>query len=78
MDSTAENSLDTSRSLLFGLLVNCVFSAGALEDCPLWEIRNNLSIEEKHKFVMGLSIEKVKSILSQHEECYGQRFSMQN
>jgi len=78
MDSMVEKSSDSLRGLLFGLLVNCVFSTGAKEDCPLWKLRSNLSLEEKHKFVMGLSIKKVKSILSQHEECYEQRFSMQN
>jgi len=74
MESTVEKSSSTARSLLFGLLVNCVFSTGALKDCPLWELRQNLSVEEKHKYVMGLNIEEIKSILYQHEECFKQRF----
>jgi len=74
MESILEKSSDRTRGLLFGLLVNCVFSAGGAEDCPLRELRNNLSLEEKHKYVMGLGIEEVKRILFQHEKCYEQRF----
>ena len=55
---------------MFGLLANCIFSTGAGGSCPLSELRSNLSIEEKHKYMMGLSNEDVKSILVQHEECY--------
>jgi hypothetical protein len=68
MDSTVKKSLDSSRGLLFGLLANCIFSTGAGESCPLSELRSNLSIEEKHRYVMGLSNEEVKSILMQHED----------
>ena len=75
MDSNLKKSLDSSRGLLFGLLVNCIFSTGAKESCPLWELRNNLTIEEKHEYVMGLSDEEVKSNLVQHEECYEKRLS---
>ena len=75
MDSILKKSLDSSRGLLFGLLANCIFSEGAKEDCPLWELRNNLTIEEKHEYVMGLSDAEVKSILTQHEECYEKRLS---
>ena len=75
MDSTLKKSLDSSRGLLFGLLVNCIFSEGAKESCPLYELRSSLSTEEKHEYVMGLSDEKVKSILVQHEECYEERLS---
>jgi hypothetical protein len=74
MESILEKSSERARGLLFGLLVNCVFSTGAREDCPLLKMRNNLSLEEKHKYVMGLSIEEIKSILCLHEECYEQRF----
>ena len=73
MDSTLKKSLDSSRGLLFGLLVNCIFSEGAKESCPLSELRSSLSTEEKHEHVMGLSDEEVKSILLQHEECYEKR-----
>ena len=74
MESILEKSSERLRALLFGLLVNCVFSTGAREDCPLLEMRNNLSLEEKHKYVMGLSIEEIKSILFLQEQCYEQRF----
>jgi len=74
MESILEKSSERARGLLLGLLVNCVFSTGAKEDCPLAEMRKNLSVEEKHKYVMGLSIEEIKSILCLHEECYEQRF----
>ena len=75
MDSILEKSSDSSRALLFGLLVNCIFSNSALEDCPLCELRKNLSIEKKHDYVMGLSEEEINSILAQHEECYEKRMS---
>jgi hypothetical protein len=55
MDSILKKSLDSSRGLLFGLLANCIFSTGVRESCPLSELRSNLSIEEKHKYVMVLS-----------------------
>ena len=74
MKSILEKSSERARGLLFGLLVNCVFSTGEIEDCPLWEMRNNLTLEEKHKYVMGLSIEEIKRILFLHEECYEKRF----
>ncbi len=75
MDSNLKKFLDNSRGLLFGLLVNCIFSAGAKESSPLSELRSSLSTEEKHEYVMGLSDEEVKSILVQHEECYEERLS---
>ena len=73
MDSNLKKSLDSSRGLSFGLLVNCIFSEGAKESFPLSELRSSLSIEEKHEYVMGLSDEEVKNILLQHEECYEKR-----
>jgi hypothetical protein len=78
MDSILEKSLNRPRGLLFGLLENCIFSAEASESCPLSELRNSFSTEEKHGYVMGLSDEEVKSILVQHEECYEKRLSSQN
>ena len=74
MESILEKSSEKPRALLFGLLLNCVFSSGAMKDCPLTEKRNNLSLEEKYKYVMGLNIEEIKSILYLHEKCYEQRF----
>ena len=55
MDSIIKKSLDSSRGLLFGLLVGCIFSEGAKESCPLSELRSSLSTEKKHEYVMGLS-----------------------
>ena len=78
MDSILEKSLDRPRALLFGLLVNCIFATEANESCPLSEIRNSFSIEEKHRYVMGLRAVEVKSILVQHEECYEKRLSNLN
>ena len=78
MDSISENSLDRPRGLLFGLLVNCMFSEEASESCPLCELRNSFSTEEKHRYVMGLRDAEVKSILVQHEECYEKRLSNLN
>jgi hypothetical protein len=75
MDSTLKKSLDGSRGLLFGLLVNCIFSEAVKESCPLSELRSSLSTEEKHEYVIGLSDEEVKSILVQHKECYEERLS---
>ena len=70
MDSILEKSSDRSRALLFGLLVNCIISKSTERSCPLSKLRNSLSIEKKHAYVMGLSEEEVKRILVQHDECY--------
>jgi len=78
MDSILEKSYDRPRALLFGLLVNCLFPTRTNESCPLWGLRKSLSIEEKHKYTMGLSNEEVNSILAQHEECYEKRLSNLN
>lgn len=48
MDLVSKKSSDKARNLLFGLLVRCAFSSKALENCPLRDLRNNLSIEEKY------------------------------
>ena len=71
MDSTLKKSSDRSRTLLFGLLVNCIFSKDIKEKCPLWELRSSLtSIEKKDDDGMGGSEEEINSILVKHEECY--------
>ena len=75
MDRLLEKSLDRSRGLLFGLLTNCIFSSGARNDCPLWDLRKSLTTEQKHEYVMGLSDEEVQTALIQHEECYDKRLS---
>jgi hypothetical protein len=75
MNSYLEKSPDISRAFLLGLLANCIFSTGAQEDCPLWELRNSFSIEQKYEYVMGLNNTEVKDILLQHECCYEKRLS---
>ena len=78
MDPLLRKSLDRSRALLFGLLVNCLFPTKKKEECPLWELRNSLSLEQKYNYAMALSDEKVKSILDHHECCYEKRLSDPN
>jgi len=75
MDQLLEKTADASRGFLFGLLVDCIFSGGGNEKCPLLDLRNNLSIEEKHKFVLELSDDEVKSILLQHRVCFEKELS---
>ena len=50
------------------LLAKYLFSANKSHDCPIWEQRNNLIIEKKHKFVVELSEKEVANNLAQHEE----------
>ena len=73
MDSILEKSFDRQRSLLFGLLQACFFSEDAKDSCPLSQLRDRLSLEEKYDYVMGLSDKEVDNILEQHEECYTKR-----
>jgi hypothetical protein len=73
MDSILEKSFDRSRSLLFGLLHSCLFSEDAKDNCPLSQLRNRLSLDEKYEYVMKLSDEVIHNILEQHEECYEKR-----
>lgn len=75
METAFEKSSDKSRTLLFGLLVNCIFSDDAQGKCPLWERRNNLSIENKYDYVMELGLKEINSILVQHEQCYQKRLA---
>jgi hypothetical protein len=75
MDLILEKTSDSSRGLLFGLLVNCIFPTSTNEDCPLWELRNSLTIEKKYAYVMGLNKEEITSLLALHEECYEKRFA---
>lgn len=70
-----EKSSDSSRGLLFGRLANCIFSTDASEDYPLWDLRNSLTIEQKHEFVMRHTGEEVSNILAQHEEFNETRLS---
>ena len=70
MDSILEKSFDRQRSLLFGLLQSCLFSEEAKDSCPLSQLRNRFSLEEKYDYVMELSAEELNNLLEQHEECY--------
>jgi hypothetical protein len=73
MDDILAKSSDRSRSLLFGLLQSCLLEGNALESCPLAELRNTLTLEEKYQYTMKLSEEELNKILEQHEECFKKR-----
>jgi hypothetical protein len=75
MNSILKKSSEHSRGLLFGLLTNCIFSNNEKETCPLFELRNSLSIEEKYAFVMELSKEEVITLLTDHEYCFANRLA---
>ena len=75
MDSMPEKSPNKSKELLFGLLVNCIFSKITKKNCPLYEFRISLPIDKKYDYVMGLNEEEINNILTQHEKCYEQRMS---
>jgi hypothetical protein len=75
MNPILEKSTDQSREILFGLLTNCIFSSIENDCCPLFDLRNSLSIEQKYDFVMGLSKEDVALMLTQHEDCFEKKFS---
>ena len=75
MNPTLEKPTDQSRGILFGLLTNCIFSSIENDSCPLFNLRNSLSIEQKYDFVMGLSKEDVALMLTQHEDCFEKKFS---
>ena len=73
MNDILTKSFDRSRSLLFGLLQSCLLEGNALESCPLAQLRNTLSFDEKYHYAMELSEEEVDKILEQHEECFKNR-----
>ena len=75
MNSILGKSYNDSRAQLFGLLINCFFSPSEKESCPLSELRNNFSTEEKYEYVMGLTNDEIKCMLLQHEDCYERRLS---
>jgi len=75
MNSIVKKSSGHSRSLLFGLITHCIFSNNEKENCPLFELRNSLSIEEKYDFVMGLDKDEVKILLMHHEHCFENRLA---
>ena len=63
MDDIIAKSSDRSRSLLFELLQSCLLEGNALESCPLAQLRNTLSLEEKYNCAMSSSDEEVHKIL---------------
>jgi hypothetical protein len=75
MNPILEKSTAQSRGILFGLLTNCIFSSNENYSCPLFDLRNSLSIEQKYDFVMGLSKEDVAFMLTQHEGCFERKLS---
>jgi hypothetical protein len=74
MGPILEKPSNPSRTLVLGLLVSCHFTK-CVEDCPLRKIHNDLSMEEKHEYALGLSDEEVNNILVQREFCYEKRLS---
>ena len=46
-----------------------------IDSCPLFDLRNSLSIEQKYDFVMELSKEKVAIMLTKHESCFDKRLT---
>ena len=62
----------SKRTLLFGFLVNCLFSEEAGLECPLAQPRKTLNIEQKYVYVMNLNGECLKTTLVQCKECYKQ------
>jgi len=73
MDDFIAKSSDRSRELLFGLLQSCLLEGNALESCPLAQLRNTLSLEEKYDYAMKSSEEEVHKVLEQHDECFKKR-----
>ena len=80
MEPISEKYSNPSRAIVFGLLVNCLFTISSKDctGCPLRELRHNLSIEKKHEFAMGLSDKEIENILEKHEYCYEKRLSELN
>lgn len=72
MDPILEKCADSSRSLLFGLLVGCIFSGEAKSSCPLSHLRDSLSFGEKYDLVMNLSREEIYQTLELHENCFNE------
>ena len=76
MNSILEKSPNPARALVFGLLASCFFTTNAdCSDCLLKELRDSLSIDKKHEFVMGLSDMEIESILEKNKSCYEKRLS---
>lgn len=77
MELIYEKTSSPSRSLVFGLLMSCLFTTNAesCSDCRLKELRISLSINKKHQYVMELSDVEIESILAQNESCYKKRLS---
>jgi len=75
MESILENSHNPSRALLFGLIMNCLFTidAESCPNCPLEELRGSLTIDKKIEYVNELSDAEIESILTQHKSRFDKR-----
>ena len=74
MNSILEKSPNPSRALVLGLLASCLLTTNTdCSDCLLKKLRDSLSIDKKHKFVMGLSDIEIESILEKNKSCYEKR-----
>ena len=77
MDLIFEKPSNPSRTLVYGLLASCPFTANAERclGCPLKGLRSKLSIDKKQEYVMELSDKEIERVLTQHKSCYEKRLS---
>jgi len=68
-----EISSERSRSELFGLLLSCIFSDEAENECPLSLLRKNLTVEEKYDYTLKLTEKEIFSVLKKHGKCFQKR-----
>jgi len=68
-----EISSERSRSELFGLLLSCIFSDEAKNDCPLSFLRKSLTVEDKYDYTLELTDEEIFSVLKKHRKCFQKR-----
>ena len=55
------------------IIASCLFFENEKDSCPLSQLRNSLSFDEKYDYVMELSAKEVHNLVEQHEECYEKR-----
>ena len=63
----------SKRTLLFGFLLDCLFSEETGLKCQLAQPRKTLHIEQKYVYVMNLNGECLKGNLKKCKECFMQR-----
>ena len=73
MDLILEKTSERSRSMLFGLLLSCLFSEEAKNECHLSRLRRSLTLEEKYDYVLELSEEELHTLLEEHGKCFRMR-----